>query len=213
MAGQDSADRNLPASAKKIRKARQEGNVPRSRDLGHFVAMALAASLLFTAMPALTHYAQRLLADGLTFDRRVIADPMITGEHAVNLFTRGLMVVMIVGGLFMAAGVASNIAFGGWNMSLKAVSPNFGRMNPIAGFARLFNAHQLVTVLKASALAIAVGFAGTVYLKNHFADLGGVLTAELPDGLATVGRTLGGGFLAMRGVLAAWALVDVPGQT
>jgi flagellar biosynthetic protein FlhB len=212
MAGQDASDRNLPASAKKIRKARQEGNVPRSRDLGHFAAMGLAAALLFTVMPALTRYSQRLLADGLTFDHSVIADPAIAGEHAVGLFMRGLMVVLIVGGLFMAAAFASNIAFGGWNLSLKAVSPNFGRMNPIAGLARLFNFHQLVTVLKASALAIAVGFAGTIYLKNHFAVLGGVLTAELPDGLATVGRTLGGGFLAMLGVLAAWALVDVPWQ-
>jgi flagellar biosynthetic protein FlhB len=212
MAGQDASDRNLPASAKKIRKARQEGNVPRSRDLGHFVAMGLAAALLFTVMPTLTSYTQHLLVDGLTFDHNVIANPKLAGEHAVGLFTRGLMVVLIVGGLFMAAGFASNIAFGGWNLSLKAVSPNFGRMNPISGFARLFNFNQLVTVLKASALAIAVGFAGTVYLKNHFADLGGVLTAELPDGLATVGRTLGGGFLAMLGVLAAWALVDVPWQ-
>ena len=212
MAGQDASDRNLPASAKKIRKARQEGNVPRSRDLGHFVAMALAAALLFTAMPALASYAQRLLADGLTFDRHAIATPQASGEFAVGLFTRGLMVVMIVGGLFMAAGVASNIAFGGWNLTMKAVSPDFGRMNPIAGLGRLFNAHQLVTVLKASALAIAVGFAGTIYLKNHFAELGAVLGAELHDGLATVGRTLGGGFLAMLGVLAAWALVDVPWQ-
>ncbi|MEO5686676.1 MAG: flagellar biosynthesis protein FlhB [Burkholderiaceae bacterium] len=209
MAGQDSSDRNLPASAKKIRKARQEGNVPRSRDLGHFVAMGLAAALLFTAMPQLTSYARHLLADGLTFDHSTIATPQIAGEHAVGLFTRGLMVVLIVGGLFMTAGVGANIAFGGWNLSLKAVSPNFGRMNPIAGIARMFGFHQLVTVLKASLLAIAVGFAGTVYLKNHFADLGGVLTADLPQGLATVGRTLGAGFLSMLLVLAAWAGFDV----
>jgi flagellar biosynthetic protein FlhB len=209
MAGQDSADRNLPASAKKIRKARQDGNVPRSRDLGHFVAMGLAAALLFTVMPQLTSYSQHLLADGLTFDHATIANPQVAGEHAVGLFTRGLMVVLIVGGLFMAAGVGANIAFGGWNLSLKAVSPNFGRMNPISGIARMFGFHQLVTVLKASLLAIAVGFAGTVYLKNHFADLGGVLTAELPQGLATVGHTLGAGFLSMLLVLAAWAAVDV----
>ena len=208
----DNADRNLPASAKKIRKAREEGNVPRSRDLGHFVAMGLAAALLFTVMPSLTSYSQHLLADGLTFDHNTIASPQLSGEHAVGLVTRGLMIVMIVGGLFMAAGVASNIAFGGWNLTMKAVTPNFGRMNPIAGIGRMFNFHQLVTVLKASLLAIAVGFAGTLYLKSHFADLGGVLTAELPDGLSTVGRTLGGGFLAMVGVLAAWAMVDVPWQ-
>jgi len=94
-------------------------------------------------------------------------------------------------------------------MSLKAVTPDFTRMNPISGIARMFGFHQLVTVLKASLLALAVGFAGTVYLKNHFADLGGVLTAELPQGLATVGRTLGAGFLSMLLVLAAWAGFDV----
>jgi flagellar biosynthesis protein FlhB len=209
MAGQDNADRNLPASAKKIRKARQEGNVPRSRDLGHFVAMGLAAALLFTVMPSLTRYAQHLLADGLTFDHSVVADPRLAGEHAVGLFTRGFMVVLIVGGLFMVAGIGSNIAFGGWNLTMKAVAPNFGKLNPIAGFGRLFNFHQLVTVLKACLLAIAVGFAGTMYLKNHFSELGAVLEADLPDGLATVGRTLGAGFLAMLGVLAAWAMVDV----
>jgi flagellar biosynthetic protein FlhB len=209
MAGQDNADRNLPASAKKIRKARQEGNVPRSRDLGHFVAMGLAAALLFTVMPSLTRYAQHLLADGLTFDHSVVADPRIAGEHAVGLFTRGFMVVLIVGGLFMVAGIGSNIAFGGWNLTMKAVAPNFGKLNPIAGLGRLFNFHQLVTVLKASLLAIAVGFAGTMYLKNHFSELGSVLQADLSDGLATVGRTLGAGFLAMLGVLAAWAMVDV----
>jgi flagellar biosynthesis protein FlhB len=212
MAGQDNADRNLPASAKKIRKARQEGNVPRSRDLGHFVAMGLAAALLFTVMPSLTSYSQHLLADGLTFDHSVIADPRVAGAHAVGLFTRGFMVVLIVGGLFMAAAVGSNIAFGGWNLTMKAVAPNFGKLNPIAGLGRLFNWHQLVTVLKASLLAIAVGFAGTMYLKNHFSELGGVLQADLPDGLATVGRTLGAGFLAMLGVLAAWAMVDVVWQ-
>jgi flagellar biosynthetic protein FlhB len=205
----DNADRNLPASAKKIRKARQEGNVPRSRDLGHFVAMTLAAALLFTVMPSLTSYAQRLLHDGLTFDRSVIANPQAAGEHALGLFTRGLVIVTIVGGAFTAAGVGSNIAFGGWNLTMKAVAPNFGKLNPISGIARMFSFHQLVSVLKASLLAIAVGFAGTIYLKNHFADLGGVLTAELPDGLATVGRTLGAGFLMMLLVLAAWAAVDV----
>ena len=205
----DNADRNLPASAKKIRKARQEGNVPRSRDLGHFVAMGLAAALLFTVMPQLTSYSQHLLADGLTFDHSVVANPQIAGEHALGLFTRGFMIVMIVGGLFAAAAVLSSVAFGGWNLTMKAVAPNFGKLNPIAGFGRLFNFHQLVTVLKASLLAIAVGFAGTMYLKAHFSDLGGVLTADLPDGLATVGRTLGAGFLAMLLVLAAWAAIDV----
>ncbi|HEX7639577.1 MAG TPA: flagellar biosynthesis protein FlhB [Burkholderiaceae bacterium] len=208
----DASDRNLPASAKKIRKARADGNVPRSRDLGHFAAMGLAAALLFSAMPALTGYAQRLLADGLSFDHRAVASPEVAGELVRGLFARGLVVVFIVGGLFMTAGVVANLALGGWNLTFKAVRPNFGRMNPIAGLGRLFDKTHLVGTFKAVALAVAVGFAGVLYLKSHFEQLGGVLTAALPQGLATVGATLGGGFLAMTGVLAAWAMIDVPLQ-
>jgi hypothetical protein len=39
----DAQDRNLPASEKKIRKARREGQVARSRDLGHLLVVGLGA--------------------------------------------------------------------------------------------------------------------------------------------------------------------------
>lgn len=205
-------DRNLPASARKISKARAEGNVPRSRDLGHFVSMGLATALLFTAMPSLGSYSQHLLADGLSFPRAATLSPEAALQHVAGLLTRGLMVVLITGALFMTAGVVSNVALGGWNMTMKAVHPNFGRLNPISGLGRLFDKQHLVATLKAVLLSVAVGIAGGLYLKAHFAELGGVLGAALPQGLAQVGATLGGGLLAMLGVLAAWALIDVPWQ-
>jgi len=205
-------DRNLPASARKISKARAEGNVPRSRDLGHFVSMGLATALLFTAMPSLGGYAQHLLSDGLSFPRAAVLSPDAALQHVAGLLTRGLMIVLITGALFMTAGVISNIALGGWNLTMKAVHPNFGRLNPISGLGRLFDKQHLVATLKAVLLSMAVGFAGALYLKAHFAELGGVLGAALPQGLAQVGATLGGGLLAMLGVLAAWALIDVPWQ-
>ena len=208
----DAQDRNLPASARKIAKARREGQVPRSRDLAHFAAMGIAAGLMFVAMPTVFEWTKRLLADGLTFDRAAVLSPQIAGEHAVGLFARSLYVVLPLGLVLMLAGVGANLALGGWNLSLKAIEPNFGRMNPISGIARMFNKSHLVGTFKAIALAIAIGTAGTLYLKAHFGDLGNVLGAELPQGLATVGRTLGGGFLAMLGVLAAWAAIDVPWQ-
>jgi flagellar biosynthetic protein FlhB len=208
----DAQDRNLPASARKIARARRDGQVPRSRDLAHFAAMGIAAGLMFTAMPSVVEWVKRLLADGLTFDRAAVLSPQLAGEHALGLFTRGLYVVLPLGVLMMAAGVGANLALGGWNLSLKAIEPKFGRMNPITGLGRMFNKQHLVGTFKAIALAIAIGAAGTLYLKAHFGDLGQVLGAELPQGLATVGRTLGGGFLAMLGVLAAWAAIDVPWQ-
>ena len=205
-------DRNLPASARKISKARADGNVPRSRDLSHFVSMGLATALLFTVMPSLGGYAQHLLADGLSFPRAAALSPDAALAHVAALLTRGLMVVLITGALFMTAGVVANLALGGWNLTMKAVHPNFGRLNPISGLGRLLDKQHLVATLKAVLLSIAVGLAGGLYLKAHFAELGAVLGAALPQGLAQVGATLGGGLLAMLGVLAAWALIDVPLQ-
>jgi flagellar biosynthesis protein FlhB len=45
-------DRHLPASERKIRKARDEGQVARSRDLGHFGAIAGGGALLAVAAPS-----------------------------------------------------------------------------------------------------------------------------------------------------------------
>ena len=42
----DAQDRRLPATERKIRKARAEGQVARSRDLSHFAAIGMAAALM-----------------------------------------------------------------------------------------------------------------------------------------------------------------------
>ena len=47
MADSNSHDRNLPASQRKLEKAKAEGQVARSRDLGHFAAIK-AADLVAT---------------------------------------------------------------------------------------------------------------------------------------------------------------------
>jgi flagellar biosynthetic protein FlhB len=212
MAEQDAQDRNLPASAKKIRRAREQGQVPRSRDLGHFASLSVATLLAFALLPALTAYLQHLVGDGLRFDTRVLETPQASGEHAIGLFMRGLQVVMIVGAVMGSVGVAASLALGGWNFTLKAVSPDFTRMNPISGLGRLFNKQQLVNTLKACLLAGVVGAAGVWYLQSHVADLNGALSAALPTGIAHVASTVGGGLVILLVVLGLWAAVDVPLQ-
>ncbi|HRH89440.1 MAG TPA: EscU/YscU/HrcU family type III secretion system export apparatus switch protein, partial [Rubrivivax sp.] len=63
----DAQDRRLPASERKIRKARADGQVARSRDLSHFAAIGAAAALLSVAAPRLMGWLQATLAAGLRF--------------------------------------------------------------------------------------------------------------------------------------------------
>ena len=54
-------DRHLPASQRKIQKAREDGQVARSRDLGHFAAVAGGGALLVALAPAFTGWLRELI--------------------------------------------------------------------------------------------------------------------------------------------------------
>ena len=118
MAEQNSQDRNLPASQRKLKKAREEGQVARSRDLGHFIAIAVCGALLVAFAPRLVDWLTETLLQGLRFDRAAILSTGVMGERLTELTLRLLWVVIPFGAVMMAAGVASNLAIGGWNWTL-----------------------------------------------------------------------------------------------
>mgnify|MGYP001043027497 CR=1 FL=1 len=55
-------DRKLPATQRKIDKARTEGQVARSRDLGHFGALGVGVGLLAAFAPEVTAWLGGLVA-------------------------------------------------------------------------------------------------------------------------------------------------------
>ena len=72
----DSAqDKHLPPTARRLQKAREEGQVARSRDLGHFAVVAAGLALLMAAAPSLAQWLRDLLGAGLRFDVRTVATP------------------------------------------------------------------------------------------------------------------------------------------
>ena len=75
MADQDASDRNLPASQRKLNKAREDGQVARSTDIGHFAAVATGGALLVALAPEFTGWTQQLLAEGMRFNLMAATDP------------------------------------------------------------------------------------------------------------------------------------------
>jgi flagellar biosynthesis protein FlhB len=209
----DSAqDRNLPASERKKGRAREDGQIPRSRDLGHFVALAMGGALLLAGARPLSGWLQQLLTDALRFDRHSLVDPGAMGEQLARLGFKGLMVIVPMGLLMAAMGMLAAVLSGGWNMSFKAVAPDFSRFNPISGLGRMFAKQHLLDLLKMSVLAALIGTVAVVYLKAQWAGLTQLLAMPLPEGIATLTDTLAGGFGLMLLVVGGWALIDVPLQ-
>jgi hypothetical protein len=144
----DSQNRNLPASGRKISKARADGQVARSRDLGHLAALGVGTLMLISLSPLLVDTLKRLLATGLRFDAQSLqpADAMM--QQLMHQGLQMLLLVLPMGGAVLVAALAAGLLSGGWNFTLKPLMPKFSKLNPITGLPRLLQPTQLVETLK-----------------------------------------------------------------
>lgn len=208
----DAQDRHLPASERKIQKARSEGQVARSRDLGHLAAMGAGLLLLVVFAPWLSAWGGQLLGEGLSFDAATLARPGVMTERLGQLVLRMLAAVLPLGAVIAAVAVAASVLAGGWNFTLKPVQPSFSKFNPISGIGRLFSKQQLGETLKACVLATVLGTIGVLYFQAQLPSFAGLIALPLPAALGQAGTLLQGGVVLLLLALALFALVDVPLQ-
>ncbi len=212
MAEADAQNRNLPASQRKLEKARADGQVPRSRDLGHFAALGAGALALAGLLPTVSAWLQQALANSLRLRPGAAADPALMAQRLGEWAQVLLMVALPAGALMAGVAVAASLGLGGWNWTMKPLLPNFGKLNPLTGLPRMFSQSQLVDALKASALALVLGTIGALYLRSHADGFTALLALPLPAALGQAGQTVLGGVLLLVLALAACAAIDAPLQ-
>ncbi|MES2889536.1 MAG: flagellar type III secretion system protein FlhB [Pseudomonadota bacterium] len=212
MAEQNAQDRNLPASQRKLDKAREEGNLPRSQDLGHFAAMAVGGSALVVMGPDIAQWTQELVASGLRFNAQTLSQPDVMLRHLAALALKLVWIVVPMGLLMVLNALATNLLVGGWNFALSVLQPKFSGLNPLTGWSRVFNKKTFVTAVKGAFLAILLGIVGGLYLKASLDDFNSAWGMALPAGLIQVSNTVVGGLMLLLLVLAVFAAIDAPLQ-
>ena len=212
MADPGSEDRNLPASSRKLEKARDEGNLPRSQDLGHFAALAVAIAVLVSFGPDLVLWLRETLAEGLRFDAASLREPDAMFRQVAAMGQRYLWVVIPVGLAMMSVAIAASLVVGGWNFTLFKLIPNFSGLNPLSGIGRVLSKQSLITALKACLLALMLGTIAVLYLKSHLGEFNSTWGMELPAGITHVARLTLNGLLLLLLLIFLFALVDAPLQ-
>lgn len=212
MAEESDLEKTEPASARRLEKAREEGNVARSRELTTFVMLGTAIAGLWFSAASLGGTMDAALRKGLHFERDAVFDPsqMMLRTGAMALQT--LLALAPLFAMMVVAAVVAPMLLGGWLFSGKAVSPNFGKLNPLAGVARMFSTQSLVELTKALAKSMLIG--GVAYLVIS-RNIAGVIqltalpaSAALPQTMMFVGRNCA----LIAGALLLVALIDVPWQ-
>jgi flagellar biosynthetic protein FlhB len=212
MSDQDSQDKQLPASERKLRKAREDGDVVRSRDLSHFLVILAATGVLMGLTPVWVERLKAQMTAGLRFDARTVAAPDMMVERLSRWAVDALWLVVPFGLAIALAAFAASVMSGGWVLSFKAVAPKFSKLNPISGIGNVFSKKQLIDALKGSLLALILGAVGAFLLYRSWPSMVDLLARPLPAAFADLGYTMGSVLGTMLLVIAAFALIDWPLQ-
>lgn len=212
MAEESDLEKTEAASPRRLEKAREEGQIARSRELGTFMMLAVGVGAIWAGGGTIYKGLSGVLRNGLAFDQRVVADPGVMVEQAVNGFGHALMVILPIFGLLAVIAVLSSVLLGGIVISGKPLSPNFSKLSLFAGLKRMFSAQTVVELIKALAKAMLVGGVAVWILWRYHDDMLGLMhvapSAALTKALSLVAMCCA--FIVAS--LLVIVLLDVPWQ-
>lgn len=212
MAEESDLEKTEAPSSRRLEQAREEGQVPQSRELMAFLVMAAGAGGLWTMSGWFVRRGEDVMRLGLTFDRREAFDANAIGGALLSLGSEALLTLAPFFFATIAAALLTPFLLGGFVFSPKVLTLNFDRIDPLKGVKRMLSwqsiAEMVKGVLKALLLGGIVWWVVSHERDNLFALLGQPLETALP----AFGRMLLYAFIGFVAGLAVIALIDVPFQ-
>jgi len=212
MAADSDLDKTEPATPRRLEKAREEGQVARSRELTTFLILATGAAALWLGGMLGYEQLSGVLKRGLVFDPRVGRDTQVMLNHAAGGVADALLALLPLFALLAGAAVLGAVMLGGLVFSGKAVQPQFGRMNLFKGLARITSAHTLVELAKTLMKATLVGGVSVLVLWHYHDDLLSLMHAAPAVALPRAMHLVALCAVLIVASLAVLVLIDAPWQ-
>jgi flagellar biosynthetic protein FlhB len=207
-----SQDRNLPASERKLRKAREDGQVNRSEDLTHLAVLGAGALSVLALSPMLFEQLKRTIGRQLSFDANTVKQPATMLLRLEDATTVGLSGSVAFAVIVIAAVIFSAVASGGWVNSLKPLMPDFSRLDPLTGLGNLFTKKKLLSVLKMVVLTSILFTIAALFLQSGIQTLSSLVLQPSTAAIAHLTQWLTSGMGLLLLVIVVAALIDVPLQ-
>jgi flagellar biosynthetic protein FlhB len=212
MAEDSDLEKTEQPSQRKLDQAKEKGQVARSRELSTFSVLLAGGGALWFMGSSLTAHLVKMLHDSLTIDRELVFNPELVIPRLYDLSVDVLMTFAPVLLMLLLAAMFSPLLLNGWLFSAESLSPQFSRMNPISGIARMFSTQSLVELIKAIGKAIVVGGIATWVIWHHRDDVLQLATLSVTTAIPQMGQLVGGSMMAIIGAMLLIVAVDVPFQ-
>lgn len=142
---------------RRMEKAREEGQVARSRELSTFMLLLGGVGGLWTMGALLYNQLSLVMEQAFLFDRGIAFDTARMLAHLWALGNETLVALLPLFLLLTVLALVSPALLGGWLISAKSLQPQLSKLNPIKGLGRLFSSQALAELAKAIAKTVLVG--------------------------------------------------------
>ncbi len=212
MAEDSDLEKTESATPRRLQKAREEGQIVRSRELSTFALLAAGFFGVWGMSGSIGDHLQSMLRAAFTFDHAGAFETrrMMIGAGVAS--REGLYALLPILGFTGAAALLAPMALGGWQLSAKGLEPKFDRLNPISGLGKMFSINGPIQLGLSLVKTLVVGVIGGTAIWNRRDEILALATQPLQLALANgthliavcCGMTVAGMFVV--------AALDVPYQ-
>jgi flagellar biosynthesis protein FlhB len=200
------------ATPKRREKSREDGQVARSQELTTFtLLMAAAAGILFmggTLMDKLSS----IMSEGMQIERELGFQTDLMLNRLYELAFEALLALGPLLLLLIVVAFFAPMLMSGWLFSSKALIPDFKKLNPIKGLARIFSARSLTELVKAISKALIVGTVASLVIWNNKEAVLSLIKVPVELGVTQTGDLLVLSFLFIVAAMIFIVAIDVPFQ-
>ncbi|WP_290793736.1 flagellar biosynthesis protein FlhB [Halomonas sp.] len=168
MAEQNSdQEKTEPATPRREEKAREEGQVARSRELTTFMLLLGGVVGLWSMGAMLYDQLGLVMEQAFLFERRHALETTPMLSHALQLGQRTMLAMLPLFLLLAVVALVAPALLGGWIISAKSLKPQLSKLNPFKGLKRMFGVQALVELAKAIAKSVLVGGVAITFLWTN----------------------------------------------
>ncbi|MBN7764561.1 MULTISPECIES: flagellar biosynthesis protein FlhB [Pectobacterium] len=168
MAEDSDLEKTEAPTPQKEEKAREEGQIPRSRELTSVLMMVAGLAILWMGGEVMAGRLARIVSQSLNFDYATIGDDTQMLRHVGSLLRQAAsaLIPIMLGAVLVA--LSAPLLLGGILFSTKSLKVDFKKLDPISGLKRLFSAQSLAELFKAILKSVMVGIISTLFLIHNW---------------------------------------------
>jgi len=209
---EDSAERTEEPTARRLKRAREEGQVARSQELPAAGVMIGAVLMLMSLGGIWFRQLSVYFAAGFTLDRKFLDTPALLPQAFATQAMHGFLLVLPLMLVTIVVAILASGATGGFLFSWAAILPKFSKLDPIAGIQRMFGGHAAVELIKSILKFTLIAVVLLMLLDRHFAALLSLGGMGLEPALAMAGSLISESVLWLTLSLVLIAMIDAPYQ-